>query len=158
MASDLAAAIIKTSKEAFEEACKANECKVYIAMRRNRAPFEITVTPTDQHIVFHYGGVQYRVQRADRAGFQDILDCLYGMMHDRRLQLDREDENNPSFDEDHYYMRADAAGLGEGDPYEESSIKVVQGGQVKAELGGLPLSEIKGVFMHHMGAMRFLSC
>lgn len=158
MASDLAAAIIKTSKEAFEEACRANQCKVYVAMRRNRDPFEITVTPTDEHIVFHYGGVQYRVQRADRAGFQDILDCLYGMMYDRRMQGDREDQNNPHFDEELHYIRADAAVQGEGDPYEESYIRVEQGGQVKADVGPMPLSEVKVVFMHHMGAMRFLSC
>ncbi len=167
MASDVANAIVKSSKEAYEEYCKASECELQVTMRLVRRPqqvdrcqpYIITVVPTEHHVVFKYGGLCFRAPRADREAFQGAVSSLYGMLMDKCKEADREDKRLDHFAEWYNDVLEEWDNfLGGGDPYGEATFRILRCGEVQVEVTRMPLEELEGVFMRHVGAMRFLSC
>ncbi len=177
MATDVANAIISGSKAAFKDHCQANTCEVQVTMRRERyrysgspETYTLLVTPMDSHVLIQYGSLRFRAPRADRTAFQDMLSSLYGMLSDKCKEADKADvqqqqqqqQGCPDFEEFekwHSDMASYYEHQGEeGDPYYDARFRVVQQGEVQVDLKRVPLTDLEGVFMHHMGAMRFLSC
>lgn len=153
MARDVADVIVSRASEAFEEACKASEFEVHVTMRRTREPYVITVTPADQHVVFQYGGLRYRVPRDDPKRFRDFLGCLYGMLQDESEEADAEDELDPDF-ESHMVLMCDPDN--QPHSYLTATIEVLHRGQVLPKVSRVPMPKLEGVFMRRMGAMQFL--
>lgn len=165
MGFDEANSIVKSSKKAYVEHCEASECEIKVTMRLERPsqdpvkPHVISVVPMEHHLVFRYGGLTFRAPRADGAMFLDAVSSLFGMLLDKVKEADLGDKRDDEFERWHsgaldqwdYYF-------GGGDPYAEATFQVVRHGEVQVEVARMPLEDMEGVFVHHVGAMRFLSC
>ncbi len=164
MATDVANAILSGSKKAFEEHCQAATCEVQITMRRERpsAPAEtytLLVTLMDSHVLVQYGSLRFRAPCASSTAFKEMLSSLYGMLSDKCKEADKADKQEPNFDEWHQHMMHVYGSVSEeADPYYDASFRVLQQGKVQVDLKRVALEELEGVFMHHLGAMRFLTC
>ncbi len=163
MATDLANAIISTSREAFEEQCNASVCEVQIFARRERftgeaSPYILKVTPTENHVLVQYADLTFKAPRADATAFKEMLSGLYGMLSDKCAEDDNAERQDPDFPEWQEEREDAYHRYGEPNLYEEAMIRVVRRGKVQVEMKHVAREDLEGVFMRYMGAMRFLSC
>lgn len=82
-----------------------------------------------------------------------MLSGLYGMLLDKCAEDDKAEQEDPDFGNWQADMEESYDRYGIANPYEEAAFRVVQ-----VEMWRVARENLEGVFMHHIGAMRFLSC
>ena len=72
---DLASMIAEASVEAFKTECIRNTCSIRINLH-SRYNYDVSITPMNSHILVRYKTLEYKIPRADKDSYNEVVDFL----------------------------------------------------------------------------------